>query len=155
MLVAIVGACNSSQPTPQRPSSAVQASGGPASSSVPPAHLSIVVDDRHRQPVIQSSSWFLSVLDTNAVVIATWQIAAEPISHDLQPGLYRLQAWTVYESDEVECTTPPGQAIQSCSAATTPPTATCALDVSLTPGLDARVTYRVFDGETCQLLPSR
>ncbi len=86
-------------------------------------------------------------------VAAEWEVtAAAPPSTELDPGAYRLDVFTVFVGDVIECVTDPAAPGGSrCSQPTLGPAQVCSLDVVLVAGQSTRATYHVLRDGLCGL----
>ena len=95
------------------------------------------------------------LVDPGGSVVAEWEVteAAAP-SGELDPGVYRLDVFTLFLSDYIECVTDPAAPGGSrCTQATLGPAQVCSLDVVLVAGQATRATYHVFRDGLCGLEP--
>ena len=83
-----------------------------------------------------------------------WRILEGGARVEVPSGTYRLEAFTVYLSDFIQCTDSVGGAggpQSTCLQPTLGPAHVCAIDLDVPPGRDVSVVYRELDQGLCEL----
>ncbi len=92
------------------------------------------------------------LIGVDGSVAASWELPEVAMPVPVQPGLYRLEVYTVFLGDTVECVADPAAPGGSrCSQPTLGPAQVCTLDIGVVAGQLTRATFHVLRDGLCGL----
>jgi hypothetical protein len=85
-------------------------------------------------------------------ILAAWQVTAPPERIEVEAGTHRLEVFTVFLGDTIECVDDPAvPGATQCHQSTLGPPEVCSTDVLIAPGRETTATFRVFPEGLCRL----
>jgi hypothetical protein len=92
------------------------------------------------------------VVAADGSILADWEItdASAPVS--VPAGAHRLEAFTVFLSDFIQCSTDPSTGTQTCAAPTLGPAQVCTIPIEVAAGATVSARFRSLPQGGCELL---
>jgi len=131
----------------------IAACAGPTPSPGPPGRLLVTVQlGPVENPLFEPVRRARAVSVDGAIDVG-WRLEEGAAPVEVPPGTYRLEAFTVFLSDFIQCTDTVGPAgpTSTCLQPTLGPSQVCAIDVDVVAAGDVTVVYRELDQGRCQL----
>ena len=109
--------------------------------------INVTVDDQH------GTSFFNAVhrarvVSLDGAEVGAWELVSGAPPIELPVGTYRLEAFTVFLSDFMECPEEPGS---TCFQPTLEPITVCKVDLDVPPGGEARAVFTSLPDGLCRL----
>ncbi|HET7031311.1 MAG TPA: hypothetical protein VFI34_12425 [Candidatus Limnocylindrales bacterium] len=106
----------------------------------------------------EASQFFASehharLVTSDATIEKDWQITGAVVPVSAPPGFYRLQAFTAFLSDFIECAPDPAAAgATTCAQPTLGPAQVCAIPIEIVDGGTIRARFRSLPEGRCELV---